>query len=129
MTNQQIYQALRARLNTLANKPPIAYLNQPYTPVNGTAYLAEDFLPANNEGLTVNGAAQAKTGIYQITVFYPDNQGVAAPQALAEAIAVHFDRGTELSGIIIDSADIEASSTAGGWFQIPISVVYRGYRN
>ena len=129
MTNQQIYQALRARLNTLANKPPIAYLNQPYTPVNGTVYLAEDFLPANNEGLTVNGVAQAKTGIYQITVFYPDNQGVAAPQALAETIAAHFDRGTKLSGIVIDSADIEGSSTGGGWFQIPISVVYRGYRN
>ena len=129
MTTQQIYQGLRTRLNTLANKPAIAYINEGYEPTAGTPWLEESFLPANNEGLTATGNEQAQTGIYQITVNYPAGQGVAAAQAQAEAVAALFARGTTFGGLIIDSADIEGHSIGGGWLQIPISVVYRGYRN
>ena len=48
--NQTIYKAMRAHLNTLANKPPIAYLDQPYSPT-GAQYLREGFYSASPDHL------------------------------------------------------------------------------
>ena len=59
--NQSIYKAMRAHLNTLANKPPIAYLNQPFTPT-GVQYLREGFYSASPDHLAIEYVGVIVTG-------------------------------------------------------------------
>ena len=62
--NQTIYKAMRAHLNTLANKPPIAYLNQPFTPT-GVQYLREGFYSASPDHMAIEygGMTCASSGL------------------------------------------------------------------
>lgn len=133
MTTQAIYNALRAHLNDMANLPPVAYENQPYTPTTGTLWIRENLLPADTSPLTLaDGDSMQYGGIYQVTVFAPADGGAFTGRTMAERIALHFKRGTTIitagSGRVL-SVSVGPSSTDNGWHQIPVSVTYRAYIN
>ena len=58
MSHRKISAALSSRLNTLTDAPPIALENVPFTPVDGTTWLRESYLPANSAtvGLEPSGS-------------------------------------------------------------------------
>ena len=91
--NQSIYKAMRAHLNTLANKPPIAYLNQPFTP-SGVQYFREGFYSAEPNHLAIEyGGVTDYQGFYQVEILTPANSG-STEMTTAETLAEHFKRGT-----------------------------------
>lgn len=130
MSTKAIYEGLRGRLNAMSGLPPVAYENQPYTPVTGTLFLRENLLPADIDALTVaDGDSMQYNGIYQVTVFAPAGEGAATGRAMAESVALHFKRGTAVPGGRVLSVSIAAAQQDGGWYQIPVSINYRAHFN
>jgi hypothetical protein len=128
MSTQIIYQALRSRLNTLPSAPPIAYENQPYTPQTGTLWLRESFLPATTVPFTVaDGGSLDHSGIYQVSVFAPADGGAAEGQLVAESVATHFARGTQIGQGRVQAVSIDTPVVEDGWWMIPVSVRYRAF--
>jgi hypothetical protein len=126
MSDQAIHTALRARLNDFStNLDPIAYENTPFTPEIGVLWLRENFLPAETDALTLSGGnTRAHRGIYQITVFAPMEQAVSEAEAKAEALMVHFARGTSVGSGRVTNVYRGPAVAEDGWFAIPISVQY-----
>jgi hypothetical protein len=124
--NQTIYRALRARLNTLPNKPQIAYENEDYKPKQNVLWLRESFLPAEIDPFTLTDSQQYN-GLYQVTVFAPLEQGAAKAQTQAEAIVAHFERGTVVGQGKVLAASYGPAIASSAWFQIPITIRYRAH--
>jgi hypothetical protein len=78
---------MRAHLNTLSNKPPIAYLDQAYSPT-GVQYLREGFYSASPDHLAIEyGGTTDHRGYYQIEILTPSNSGAAAGMDKATLLA------------------------------------------
>lgn len=128
MSNHAIYQAMRTRLNDLPSLPPVAYENRPYTPTTGVLWLSESFLPADIDPLTLSdGQSQEYNGIYQITVFAPADDDSYTGMAKAEAIALHFKRGTVIGQGRVLAVSINQAIVGNGWYQVPVTVQYRAH--
>jgi hypothetical protein len=124
--NQTIYRALRARLNSLPNRPPIAYENEDYTPRQGVLWIRESFLPADIDPFTLVGSQQYN-GVYQVTVFAPLERGSAEAQKQAEAVVAHFARGTPVGQGKVLAASYGPAVPSNAWWQIPVTIRYRAH--
>ena len=121
--NQSIYKAMRAHLNTLANKPPIAYLNQPYSPT-GVQYFREGFYSAEPNHLAVEyGGVTDYQGFYQVEILTPANSG-SAEMDKASALSEHFKRGA-YSGFEITRCNWVKIDNEGAYSVIRMSIYYR----
>ena len=121
--NQTIYKAMRAHLNTLANKPPIAYMNQPYSPT-GVQYFREGFYSAEPNHLAVEyGGVTDYQGFYQVEILTPSNSG-SAEMATAEALSEHFKRG-RYSGFEITRCNWVKINNEGAYSVIRFTAYYR----
>lgn len=122
--NQSIYKAMRAHLNTLSNKPPIAYLDQAYSPA-GVQYLREGFYSASPDHLAIEyGGATDHRGYYQIEILTPSNSGAAAGMDKATLLAEHFKRG-RYTGFEVMRVDWVPTSNEGAYSVIRMSIYYR----
>ena len=123
-----IRQGLRERLNALPNQPPTAYENVDFTPVQGTLWMSEFFLPAATDPLTLApGNSQQHDGVYQVSVYAPLEQGTGEAEAIAAAIVAHFARGTVCGPARVMSSYVNGALTSDGWYQIPVTINYRAY--
>ena len=121
--NQTIYKAMRAHLNKLANKPPIAYLNQPFTPT-GVQYLREGFYSAEPNHLAVEyGGVTDYQGFYQIEILTPSNSG-STEMTTAESLSEHFKRG-DYSGFEITRCNWVKIDNEGAYSVIRFTAYYR----
>lgn len=121
--NQTIYKAMRAHLNTLANKPPIAYLNQPFTPT-GVQYLREGFYSAEPSHMAVEyGGVTDYQGFYQIEILTPTNSG-STEMTTAEALSEHFKRGM-YSGFEVMRCNWVKIDNEGAYSVIRFTAYYR----
>lgn len=121
--NQSIYKAMRAHLNTLANKPPIAYLNQPFTPT-GVRYFREGFYSAEPNHLAVEyGGITDYQGFYQVEILTPANSG-STEMTTAEALSEHFKRGG-YSGFEVTRCNWVKISNEGAYSVIRFTAYYR----
>ena len=121
--NQTIYKAMRAHLNTLSNKPPISYLDQPYSPT-GVQYLREGFYSAEPNHLAVEyGGVTDYQGFYQIEILTPANSG-STEMTTAEALSEHFKRGG-YTGFEVMRVDWVPTGTEGAYSVIRMSIYYR----
>jgi len=128
MTTHTIYNALRAHLNDMPSLPPVAYENQPYTAVSGVLWLRENILPADTDPLTLaDGDSMDYRGVYQVTVFAPADGGAATGKVMAETIALHFRRGTEVGSGRVSRVSINPAVNDDGWYVIPVSINYQAY--
>ena len=121
--NQAIYKAMRAHLNTLANKPPIAYLNQPFTP-SGVQYFREGFYSAEPNHLAVeyDGVTDYQ-GFYQVEILTPSNSG-SAEMDKASALSEHFKRGV-YSGFEVTRCNWVKIDNEGPYSVIRFTAYYR----
>jgi len=121
--------ALDARLDAMVGKPPIAWENKKYEPVNGTLYIR----PTNLQGETVAMTERDKTvGIYQVDIFSPSGAGKNEALVMSDLIADQFKPGTLMT---YNSKTVEAqkasraviSNDDNGWVHIMIEIEYYSY--
>lgn len=133
MSLDAIQVALSAHVATLSPALPIAWANVAYTPIVGTPFMRVNFLPAQTYNPSMGvGALDLKryTGIMQVTLFYPINQGEGDPRRKADAVIALFPRGLTLtsSGVVVH-VDNTPSAAPGysqdAWYVLPVSVYYR----
>lgn len=126
-------EALNAHLATLATAQalPVAWANVPFTPTANKGYFRPSLLTARTVQASLgSGGDNRHSGIYQVSVFWPENKAGIPARSMAGVIAEHFKLGTRLTrgGIIVrinappwgDAAQQEA-----GWYHVPVSIPYQ----
>jgi hypothetical protein len=132
MSHRKISAALSSRLNTLTDAPPIAFENVPFTPVDGTTWLRESYLPANSAtvGLEPGGSTDF-IGVYQISIYTPLDDYKLESHQLIDSITAHFARGTMLvfegQAVVVEQVDVAQGMASGGWWLMPVSVNWRAF--
>lgn len=134
MIEADIATGLLRRLSTIALSPslPIAYPNVPYSPT-GAAYLRASHIPANVEPAAIT-RWDRRTGILQVDVMWPENNGITGGLQTADEVAAHFGRGTrfEENGVLIQ---INSTPVVAGaiheppYMQIPVSISYECFHS
>jgi len=125
--------ALDARLNTMASLPPVAWENTVYEPTLNTLYLRPTHLPADTVAGTIGDAASTdlSTGIYQVDVFSPAGDGKNEAYVMADLIADHLKRDTDLTynsrTIRIKNVSLSPANQDNGWYQIPVNIEYYSF--
>lgn len=124
--------ALAGRLNTLSGLPPVAWMNRKYEPVPGTLFLRETVLPAEAfQAEQGDSGRDLHSGIYQVDVFSPVDQGKNAAIVQADAIADHFSRGTTLTyngiNVRLTRTSLGAGFNDGAWWIVPVNIRYQSY--
>ena len=125
---KDINTALSVRLAELqtAGVPPIAYENAEYTPVEGTLYLRESFLPNIKDAVGVaHTSADDYEGLYQVSVMDGRGDRRFDAQEQARLISLHFPRGAEYTynGVKVKrtGARLESAITEDGWHHLPLT--------
>lgn len=132
MSHTKISAALSSHLQTLPSSPPVAWENAGYTPVEGTSYIAEHYLPANQASVGVaNSDSIDYPGVYQIDVRVPANKYKAQGNTLADALLSHFKRGTVMTydgqSVVVESVSRNQGMRDGAWWMIAVSVNWRAF--
>ena len=132
MSHRKISAALSTRLNTLTDAPPIAFENVPFTPVDGTTWLRESYLPANSAtvGLEPGGSTDF-TGVYQVSIYTPLDDYKLESHQLIDSITAHFARGTMLvfegQAVVVEQVNVSQGLASGSWWLMPVSVNWRAF--
>ena len=130
MSLASIQVALDTKLQTLAGFDPAqcAWIGVPFTPKVGTPYIAPKVSAISRTRI---GSGQFGTvyikGNYQISLFYPINNGTAALRAQQDAVIALFSQGTTLTtsdGWLVrcDAPTPMPDYQDGEWVQAPIIV-------
>ena len=129
---KDINTALSVRLAELqtAGVPPIAWENAEYTPVEGTLYLRESFLPNIKDAVGVaHTSADDYEGLYQVSVMAGRGDRRFDAQEQARLISLHFPRGAEYTyngvTVKITGTRLASAITEDGWYQIPVTISWR----
>lgn len=129
---KDINTALSVRLAELqtAGVPPIAYENAEYTPVEGSLYLRESFLPNIKDAVGVaHTSADDYEGLYQVSVMDGRGDRRFDAQEQARLISLHFPRGAEYTyngvTVKITGTRLASAITEDGWYQIPVTISWR----
>jgi len=118
--------ALQSKLDGMTALATV-WENVDYTPVNGTPYQAAYVMPATPDNPTLGDDYYQEQGIFQISLFYPLQNGTAAAEARAQLIRTTFKRGTSMtSGSVTVRVDktpeIGAGRVDGDRWHIPVRV-------
>lgn len=132
MSLDKVVQALETRLAAFSPSIATVYESTTYTPVTGTPYMKANTLPASPDNSEMGNANYFERGIFQITLFYPNNAGAGAARAKAVALREWFKRGTTLtaSGVnvnIINDPAIAPGFNDGDRYVLPISVTFQAH--
>ncbi len=124
---------LESRLNEISNKPYVQWENdQTYKPTIGTRFWRTTVLPNRTEGASIDPqGAQRHTGIFQVDVFVPLNEGLADCMQDLDQI---FDKYPISDTIIVGNTRINITSVGRGrvereksWLHGFIEVQYKMY--
>ena len=89
--------ALETWLNTMSDKPPIAWENVDFKPTENTTFIQPFLLPSPSVLADVNWL-QEDRGIFQVDVYVPLGRGTAALNELVDTICNHFKAQTLTAG-------------------------------
>lgn len=132
MSVQAIRRALDERLAALSPAWPIAQENVLYAPTLGTSYQRVALLPAQTENVEVAGGGVViarEQGVYQISLYCRADAGAGVAAARADALRVHFQRGSVLSAdgvavLIVRTPSVAPAIYDGDWYVVPVSAPY-----
>jgi len=133
MSLKAIRNALNARLNTLPSLPNVAWENIAFTPKTTETHLRVNFLPApTRPAANHKSAMDFESGIYQIDVYSPQDQGPNPASDVAESIRQHFSRGSTLvnSGITVNveaTPSMTSNDREGGFWRVRLTVPWFAY--
>lgn len=133
----KIMEALMDHLSDLTLDPTmsVSWPGLNFTPPRDNAgkpkgYLKASFLPAETVPFAVrHRGTNDHRGVFQVDVFWPENQGETTPSDTAAAIIDHFKRGTKLyrEGVKVEVIRPPYRSPAlqePGYLQIPVNIPY-----
>lgn len=133
MSLKAIRNALNARLSTLSSLPSVAWENVAFTPKTTETHLRVNFLPApTRPAANHKSAMDFESGIYQIDIYAPQDQGPNPASDLAERIRRHFNRGLALSnsGVVVNieaTPSMAANDREGPFWRIRLTVPWFAY--
>lgn len=133
MSLKAIRNALNARLNTLPSLPNVAWENIAFTPKTTETHLRVNFLPApTRPAANHKSAMDFESGIYQIDVYSPQDQGPNPASDVAESIRQHFSRGSTLvnSGTTVNieaTPSMTLNDREGGFWRVRLTVPWFAY--
>lgn len=133
MSLQAIRNILNGRLSTMGGLPSVAWENVSFTPVPTTSHIRVNFLPSpTRPAANHKSAMDFESGIYQVDVYAPQDQGPNPAGALAEAVRAHFSRGLTLtgSGITVNieaTPSMAANDREGPFWRIRLTVPWFAY--
>lgn len=121
--------ALRARLSTLQDAPPIAWENIDYEPDSTTLYLRATGLPSDTiQACLGDDGKDEHLGVFQVDVFIPDGRGRSI---WPDLIADHFKRGTVLTqntvNVRITTVSIKTGIKDENFYFVPVSINYQAF--
>lgn len=131
MNNGAIHKALAKKLETVAATMaiPVAWENVQFEPPTTGIYLEEDFLPAENEDVFVQGTKAVRRGIYQVTVVYPLGKGSQKAATLADTIAEAFPNNAVIDianpALFVNGfSDVFSGLSDDVAYRVPVSIPY-----
>lgn len=122
-----IHTALDTQLQTVVGLPALQLENTANVGKTGVAFSRATLIPSRSLPLNVgkNGSTQF-SGLYQIDLFYPLNEGTANANAMVDTVVAAFPRGMLLSvsGVItqVETAWREAASRIEQFYSAPVVV-------
>jgi len=124
--------ALDGRLNSMVGLPPVAWENTNYEPVVGTLYLRPTNITGDTNQATLGDSGTDLTiGIYQVDVLAEAGKGKNTALVMADKIADHFKRGTDLTYnsrvVTVISVQRSVSTIDAGWYIIPVEIIYKSF--
>lgn len=115
----------------MPQKPAIAFENARFEPQVGTPYARADLLPAESQSPVILSAGELvyESGIFQVTLHFPEGEGTKKALVMAEAVREHFPKGLRLQSegltvIVKKRASVAGGFNENGWYVVPISVPY-----
>ena len=145
MSTRVIQDILDAKLATVANIPQIIGENlatertqDTQNSIYQTPYCRTKLLPAQTDTFSLGASGHDRWyGLYQITLFFPANDGTDGPNYAADQIINAFDpsvfltdTGSPASDIVVRVAQTpwrEIAFENTQWFQLPVTVQYEAY--
>ncbi len=109
-----------------------AYPNKKFDPAAGTPWAAVFILPNQPEVATLGGRGEdVHDGVFQISLFYPPDQGDADIMAKADAVAKHYKAGQRYTydgqGVLIRSCGRSQGRLDDGWYRIDLTVNWQSH--
>lgn len=129
MSLTKIKSALVDAFQTGGFSLPTAYENRNYEPKPGTPWAELFVIPNQPEVATLGDAGEdSHTGIFQINLNYPPNQGEGPILATADAVRAVFSAGKRLTNngqtMTVLSCGRSRGIQAGGWYRISITITW-----
>lgn len=132
MTNvfTNIEACLNTRLSQLAGLPPVQWPNVDFMPTEGQTFLRPTLMPAAGKLSTVAGS-YIETGLYQIDIFTPLNQGSYELTSLQDEIFNLYagNKTITSNSVTVFVQDIVQGKGVreDGWYLGYITVYYQCY--
>ena len=127
-----ISKALDSHLSLMSRLPSVAWENSDFTPTVGELYLVAQNLQGDTyqDGIGIS-SQDITTGVYQIDINAPAEQGKFEAIEMADLIANQFKNGTIIT---LDSINVRikrtsrgAATTENGFYTMPVFINYYAY--
>lgn len=131
MSYQYIRAALETRLDAFMPSIPTAWENVPFAQPS-TEYQRVYLLPARTSNPTFGDSLAMESGIFQISLYYPDGNGSSEAMERAEGLRNWFYRGLSLTNADItvrinSKPSISPGQYEPGFYVLIVSVPYFVY--
>lgn len=109
---------------------PLVFENVAYTPVPGSRYIRGFLMPAETLNKSLGGLHKHYHGIYQVSIYVPQDVGAGDGRALAKAIEVLFKCPTTIVksnrkvNITRTPAVARGAKDDSGFWMIPVTIWY-----
>ena len=134
MSTKNIYSALKSTLNNSGIGIDIVWPNTSYTVTTGTPYCEVFFLPSNPDASEIGTRkTENVTGVFQIDIYYPVEQGDGAMLEVVDILKNTFGRGDNIeygeSCVRVLSAYPSGAPSIddGSWFKQVFDVSWSAY--
>jgi len=130
MSDINIRKAFEKRLALMTPALATQFENVNYSPIVNTPYQQLNLLPAQPDNASLGDGYYREIGLFQVMLRYPQNAGAGAAEARAEAIKLHFKRGTHMTEagqtvLVLRTPTKSPAFMDGDRYCIPISIYYQ----
>jgi len=129
-TFSNIQRALDTHLNTLSNRPYVAWPNTKFKPQENASFIRPTMLAARSDILTLDDV-HLNPGIYQVDVYVPLEKGVNAALTIIDDIKDHFEANRILNSggtsVFIQSISLGQLQREEAWFRAYLEINYSCY--
>jgi hypothetical protein len=97
MSIERVRTAIEIALHAMTPALETAWENRNYTPTAGTPYQRAFLMPATPDNATKGDQHYRERGVFQVSLYYPVNEGAAKAMARAQLIRATFYRGSSFT--------------------------------